>query len=205
MVCRRPNTKTLHLVKQGSAFSSRVWAAAPRGISELPNWHAGKQRGSLYAPYLPASDSQSLAPATRISRVGPGSKMPSLERMDARARCSFCSSRMLTGPVVANQGRAWFSSGMVSIVFVHGVCETVERSVPRAREYQLSFRVAAEDKSEKHSGGSTNLRGIRGRETICFQVLVSCSNDAKHRPRVVRVLAHGPQNSRSWSTRSSLG
>src|SRR5258708_10035396 len=32
------------------------------------------------------------------------------------------------------------------------------------RGYRLSFRVGVEDKSEKHSGGSTNLRGIHGRE-----------------------------------------
>src|SRR6266436_4941148 len=42
--------------------------------------------------------------------------------------------------------------------------QTVERNIPRVREYRLSFRVGAEDKSEKHSTGSTNLRGIHDPE-----------------------------------------
>src|SRR5215469_10200940 len=43
---------------------------------------------------------------------------------------------------------------------------TVERNIPPAPEYRLSFRAAVADKSEKRSVGNTNLLGIPGPEPI---------------------------------------
>jgi hypothetical protein len=78
---------------------------------------------------------------------------------------------------------------MVSIRFVHGLRQTVERSIPRARGYRLSFRVGVVDKSENHSAGNTNLRGIHGPNHL-LQVLVGRSNDANIDSRCTRA-AHG--------------
>src|SRR5580700_10974952 len=54
--------------KTGWCASGQVWRLLLADL-RASNWRAGKQRGSLSAPYLPASDSQFLAPATRISRA----------------------------------------------------------------------------------------------------------------------------------------
>src|SRR5580700_4404613 len=54
--------------KRGWCASSRVWRLLLADL-RASNWRAGKQRGSLSAPYLPASDSQSLGLATRIFRA----------------------------------------------------------------------------------------------------------------------------------------
>src|SRR5262249_24162883 len=59
--------------------------------------------------------------------------------------------------------RAWFLQEWFRW-FCPWSLQTVERSIPPARGYRLSFRGAVASKSEKHSAGNTNLRGIPGRE-----------------------------------------
>src|SRR5467141_3126395 len=67
IVRRRPNTKTLHLVKQGGALQAESGGCSSR-TSELPIGTLASNE-DLSTHLIFQRRSQSLAPATRISRV----------------------------------------------------------------------------------------------------------------------------------------
>src|SRR6266849_1490087 len=140
--------------------STRVWQLLPAD-PRASNWRAGRQREFLCAPFLQASDLKLLAPVVRSSQVALVQRFHHWKEL-RHAQCSFGALERCRASSGA-PGSAWFPEESI-----RSICpsrrQTVERNIPRVREYRLSFRVAAEDKSEKHSTGSTNLRGIRDPE-----------------------------------------
>src|SRR6266852_9673686 len=140
--------------------STRVWQLLPAD-PRASNWRAGRQREFLYAPFLQASDLKLLAPVVRSSQVALVQRFHHWKEL-RRARCSFAALECCQASN-GEPGRAWCPQGW-SRLFCPWTRQTVERSIPRARGYLLSFRVAVAGKSEKHSAGNIDLRGIHGPE-----------------------------------------
>src|SRR5262249_40141110 len=103
------------------------------------------------------------APTSRSFRVAPVQK-PHRWTGSHRAQCSSAAleySQASSGELWS----AWFPQEWFRF-FCPWMRRTVERNIPRAPEYRLAFRVEVADKSERHSGGSTDPRGSRRPEPI---------------------------------------
>src|SRR5216684_3980223 len=152
---------------QGASFCKTEWSASTQVLQPLladlraSNWRAGKQREFLSGPCLQASGLKSRAPMAHSFQEDQDQRCRH-SRERRHARCSFAVLECFLANGGA-PGGAWSPEESI-----RSICpsrrQTAERNIPRAREYRLSFRAAAADKSGKHSVGSTSLRGIRDPE-----------------------------------------
>src|SRR6266581_4793523 len=160
MVRWRRNTKALYFVKQSGALQAKSCSLHLVDL-RASNLRAGRPREFLYAPFLQASDLKPLAPVARNSRVALVQRFHHWKEL-RHARCSFAALECCRASGGAPES-AWFPQESI-----RSICpsrrQTLERNIPRVREYRLSFRAGAADKSGKHSTGSTSLRGIHDPE-----------------------------------------
>src|SRR5260370_29565482 len=135
MVLRRPNTKTLHLVKQGSAFQAESGGCSAR-TTELPIGALASNE-DLPTPLIFQRRILNLWLQRLVSLEWPWFKDGFIGENDA-ARDVVLQLSNVTGPVVANQGAHGFlRDGFDG--FVHGVCELLNEVFHKLRDISLPF------------------------------------------------------------------
>src|SRR6267154_1506161 len=118
MVCRRPNSKALHLVKQGGALQAESGGCSSR-ISELPIGTLASNE-DLSTHLIFQRRIRNLWLQRLASLEWPWFKDAIIGENDA-ARDVVLQLSNVTGPVVANQGPHGFLRDGFDC-FVHGVC-----------------------------------------------------------------------------------
>src|SRR6267142_2003501 len=136
MVCRRPNTKTLHLVKQGGALQAESGGCSAR-TSELPIGALASNE-DLSTHLIFQRRIRNLWLQRLVSLEWPWFKDAFIGENDA-ARDVVLQLSNVTGPVVANQGAHGFLRDGFDC-FVHGVCELLNEVFYEIGD--ISFRFA---------------------------------------------------------------